>query len=66
VLADAPLLPLDEVVERIDAVTREDLAALVGELWAPARLSAAGIGREQSSFDEALAAVGPALVESSR
>ena len=66
VLADAPLLPLDEVVERIDSVTREDLAALVEELWAPARLSAAGIGREESSFDAALAAVGPALVESGR
>ena len=64
VLADAPLLPLDEVVERIDAVTREDLAALVQELWAPERLSAAGIGREESTFEEALAAVGPALVES--
>jgi predicted Zn-dependent peptidase len=64
VLADAPLLPLDEVVERIEAVTREDLAALVGELWAPERLSAAGIGREESTFEEALAAVGPALVES--
>jgi predicted Zn-dependent peptidase len=64
VLAEAPLLPLDEVVERIEAVTREDLAALVGELWAPERLSAAGIGREESTFEEALAAVGPALVES--
>ncbi len=64
ILADAPLLPLDEVVERIEAVTREDLAALVDELWVPDRLSAAGIGREESSFEEALAAVGPALVES--
>jgi predicted Zn-dependent peptidase len=65
VLAAAPLLPLDEVVERIDAVTREDLAARVDQLWAPERLSAAGIGREESSFEEAMTAVGPALVESS-
>ena len=50
VLAEAPLLSLDEVVERIEAVTREDLAALVGELWAPERLSAAGIGREESTL----------------
>jgi predicted Zn-dependent peptidase len=63
-LASAPLLPLDEVVERIDAVTREDLGALVEELWAPERLSAAGIGPEEAKFEEALSAVGPALVES--
>jgi predicted Zn-dependent peptidase len=64
VLAEAPLLSLDEIVERIDAVTREDLAALVEELWPPERLSAAGIGRDEASFEEALTAVRPALVES--
>ena len=56
VLAGAPLLSLDEVVERIDAVSLEDLAALVDELWAPERLSAAGIGPDEARFDEALAA----------
>jgi predicted Zn-dependent peptidase len=66
VLGEVPLLGLDEVVARIDAVTRDDLAALVEELWAPERLSAAGIGREQASFEEALGAVGPELVESAR
>jgi predicted Zn-dependent peptidase len=63
-LAAAPLLALDEVVERIDAVTLEDLAGLVEELWAPERLSAAGIGPEEARFEEALTAVGPALVGS--
>ncbi len=53
-LAAAPLLSLDDVVERIDAVTHADLAALVEELWAPERLSAAGIGPDQSRFDQAL------------
>jgi predicted Zn-dependent peptidase len=57
VLADAPLLALDEVVRRIDAVSIEDVARLVEELWAPERLSAAAIGPEQSRFEEALAAV---------
>jgi predicted Zn-dependent peptidase len=56
-LAAAPLLSLDEVVERIDAVSLEDLSALVDELWAPERLSAAGIGPEQSRFDRALGAL---------
>ena len=61
-LAGAPLLSLDEVVERIDAVSHEDLAALVDELWAPGRLSAAGIGPDEEQFDEALAAIEPGLV----
>jgi predicted Zn-dependent peptidase len=63
ILAGLPLLSLDETVERIDAVTVEDLAALVEELWDPERLSAAGIGPAENRFDDALAAVGPALVE---
>jgi predicted Zn-dependent peptidase len=63
ILAGAPLLSLDETVARIDAVTMNDVAALAEELWAPERLSAAGIGPEQSRFEEALGAVEPALAE---
>ena len=66
VLASAPLLSLDEVVRRIDAVTLDDLSRLVDELWAPERLSAAGIGPDQAQFEEALSAVGPTLAESAR
>ena len=58
ILAGAPLLSLDEVVERIDAVTLEDLAALADELWAPERLSSAGIGPDEAQFEEAVAALG--------
>ncbi len=61
-LAGAPLMPIDEVVQRIEAVSLDDLAALADELWAPERLSAAGIGPDAERFDEALAAVGPGLV----
>jgi predicted Zn-dependent peptidase len=57
ILAGAPLLSLDEVVERIEAVTRDDLAALVQELWAADRLSSAGIGPDEEPFEEALNAV---------
>ena len=56
-LAGARLMPLDEVVERIDAVSLADLASLAEELWDPARLSAVAIGPEQERFDEALAGV---------
>ncbi len=62
-LAGAPLLSLDEAVARIDAVSLDDLASLVEELWAPERLSAAGIGPDQARFEEALAGVEPVLAE---
>ena len=45
-----PLLDTDEVMARIDAVTVDDLRALVNELWAPERLSAAGIGPDADAF----------------
>jgi predicted Zn-dependent peptidase len=61
VLGGTELLPLDELVARIDAVELEDLRALAGELWSPDRLSAAGIGPGESAFREALVAIEPAL-----
>jgi predicted Zn-dependent peptidase len=54
VLGDLPLLSVDEVEARIDAVTLEDLRELAGELLAPDRLSAAGIGADESTFRTAL------------
>ena len=63
ILAGSPLMALDEVVERIDAVSMEDLATLTEELWEPDRLSAAGIGPDGERFDEALAAVVPGLAK---
>jgi predicted Zn-dependent peptidase len=54
-LAGAPLLDLDELVAAIDAVTTTDLEELVAELWDPERLSVAGIGPDESRFDEAVA-----------
>jgi predicted Zn-dependent peptidase len=57
VLGEAPLLSLDEVVQRIDAVTLDDVAELAHELWTPERLSCAGIGPDEARFDEALAGV---------
>jgi predicted Zn-dependent peptidase len=61
-LAGAPLLSLDDVVRRIDAVSLDDLAALTDELWVPERLSAAGIGPDEGAFRDALAPIEPALV----
>jgi predicted Zn-dependent peptidase len=66
VLANAPLLSLNEVVDRIEAVSHDDLRALVDELWAPDRLSAAGIGPDEERFDEAVAALQPGSSDSAR
>ena len=58
ILAEAPLLGLDDVVERIDAVSLSDLEELATELWDPARLAIAGIGPDEKRFEEALADAG--------
>jgi predicted Zn-dependent peptidase len=59
VLGQVPLLSMDEMIERVDAVTLDDLRALVTELYAAPRLSAAGIGPEEEAFQRALEPVGP-------
>jgi predicted Zn-dependent peptidase len=60
-LWDLPLLDVDDVMARIDAVTLEDLRGLVDELWAPGRLSAAGIGPDETAFRAAVAPVAGAV-----
>ncbi|MBV9312045.1 MAG: insulinase family protein [Solirubrobacterales bacterium] len=59
VLAVAPLLSLDEIVRRIDAVSLDDLVELAEDLWMPASLSAAGIGPDEERFREALGTIVP-------
>jgi predicted Zn-dependent peptidase len=62
VLAGAPLESLDEVIERIDAVTLDDLAQLTAELWAPEQRSVAAIGPDAARFEQAITSVAPAAV----
>jgi predicted Zn-dependent peptidase len=57
VLAEMPLLTVDELEERIDAVSLEDVQALARELFASERLSAAGVGADEGAFRSALDAV---------
>jgi predicted Zn-dependent peptidase len=54
-LGGMPIYSVDEIVDRIDAVTAEDLRELARELFAPATLSAAGVGGEEDAFRRALA-----------
>ncbi len=63
VLNEMPVLTVDEVVERIDAVTLDDVRDLALELFPRDRLSAAGIGADEAVFRRALEAVSPALAE---
>jgi predicted Zn-dependent peptidase len=58
VLTDVPVLGIDDVIERIDAVTLDDLRQLAAELWPVRRLSAAGIGLDPDVFGEAIAPLG--------
>jgi predicted Zn-dependent peptidase len=59
ILAGEDLMSLDEVTARIDAVSLEDLGGLADELWAPERISVAGIGPDPERFESAIAAVAP-------
>jgi predicted Zn-dependent peptidase len=60
-LMGVPLLTMDEVIARLDAVTLEDVVGLARELWLPERLSAAGVGADEKTFRSALDAVSPEL-----
>ncbi len=57
-LHEMPILSLDEVIERIDAVSLEDLKQLAGELFEPRGLSVACVGPDERTFDAAIAPLG--------
>jgi predicted Zn-dependent peptidase len=61
-ITDTELLSLEEIVERIEAVTADDVAAVAGDLLRLDRLSAAGIGPSEARFRAAIQRVNPALV----
>ena len=56
------LLDLDELIERIDAVSAGDVGDLAADLLRADRLSAAGIGPSEARFRAAVQRVNPALV----
>jgi predicted Zn-dependent peptidase len=61
ILFEVPLLSLDEMLERVEQVTEDDVAALAAEFYDPERLSAACIGPEEERFRDASASVSEAL-----
>ncbi len=62
VVTGTPLLSVEEIVRRLEAVEAEEVSELAGELLAPGRLSAAGIGPDEARFREAVERVNPALI----
>ena len=61
-VTDTELISIYETVRRLDAVTADDVAALAAELYAPERLSAAGIGPSEERFREAVERINPGLL----
>jgi predicted Zn-dependent peptidase len=50
-----PILSMDELIDRIDAVHLADVEALARDLFAPARLSVACVGPDERAFTDAIA-----------
>jgi predicted Zn-dependent peptidase len=63
ILTGVPLLSVDELIDRIDAVTGDDVGALVDGLYDSNRLSAAGIGPDEDAFRAALEPLGALAAE---
>jgi predicted Zn-dependent peptidase len=61
ILFGVPLLSVDEMLERIEQVSADEVAELATSLYDPERLSTACIGPDQEHFREATAAVSEAL-----
>ena len=61
VLFETELLSLDEMIARVDAVGRDDVAELARDLYAPESLSAAAVAPSEDRFRSALASVNESL-----
>jgi predicted Zn-dependent peptidase len=57
-----PLLTIEHILARLEGVRAEEVVELAGELLAPDRLSAAGIGPDEGRFRDAVERVNPALL----
>ncbi len=62
ILFDVPLLSMDEMLARVDAVTADEVAELAGEVYDPESLAAACVGADEECFRTAAGSVSEALV----
>ena len=54
VLNEMPILSINEMIERVDAVDIDEVRALAAELFDPRRLSGAGVGPAEDRFQAAI------------
>jgi predicted Zn-dependent peptidase len=62
-VTDMELVSVEETLRRVRAVTEDDVAEAARSLFAPGRLSAAGIGPREARFRKAVARLNPSLAE---
>jgi predicted Zn-dependent peptidase len=58
VMNGMPILSVNDMIERVDAVTIEHVRELAGELFAPEQLSVVGVGPDQEVFNAAIEPLG--------
>ncbi|RJQ47278.1 MAG: insulinase family protein [Gaiellales bacterium] len=54
----AEIIPIDEIIERVEAVTADDIQDLARRLYRPESLSAVAIGPDEKVFEKALGLMG--------
>ncbi|MBI4898767.1 MAG: insulinase family protein [Actinobacteria bacterium] len=62
-LFETPIYTLEEIERRVDALTIDDLRALVDEFYRPERFSVAAVGPSEEAFRPALTAINAELTE---
>jgi predicted Zn-dependent peptidase len=62
-LFDVPILSLDEIEQKVDAVSLDDLLTIAGEFYAPGRFNVAAVGADESLIRGALSALNPDLAD---
>ena len=62
-LFNVPILTLDEIEQKIDAVTIEDLEAIASDLYQPHRFNVAAVGTDESHIRKALTALNAELAD---
>lgn len=63
VLFDVPILSLDQIEQKVDAVSLDDLKAIAGEFYRPERFNVAAVGSDESVIRGALEKLNPDLAQ---
>jgi len=58
ILNEMPIMEVDEMIDRIDAVGIADVREIAAEMFSPERLSVVGVGPEEALFAEAIGPLG--------